>query len=199
MSQGFHRQDQEFQLDIGPPWTHRTSGAGFSALAPSGSTSQLLMFVPSATVVATSVIVPGTRISPPGLGSSTGCPGPDPSGTRTGAGGESIADRSAYRQLPSGAGHRLSYAASSAVTRTGWPPSTPTRKTGRRPLSSAVKYTERASGAQATSSGHRSNPASKSRATGPPAACPAGAERSEHQRRVSRAVVTVVLLADCQD
>ncbi len=61
ISHGFHRQDQVFQLDSGPPCTHSSSGAGASAAAAAGSTSQARSAAPSLAVVAISVSQPGSR------------------------------------------------------------------------------------------------------------------------------------------
>ena len=54
MTHGHQRQDHEFQLISGPPWIHSSSGAGASAEAPSGRTSQDCTRLPSAAVASTS-------------------------------------------------------------------------------------------------------------------------------------------------
>ena len=106
ISHGFHRQDQVFQLDSGPPCTHSRSGAGDCAAAPSGSTSQARIGVPSLARASTSASRPGRSGAPAGPASQPGSPGSLAS-SRTAAGGASTAARNAYTQLPSGAGHRL--------------------------------------------------------------------------------------------
>ena len=105
ISHGFHRHDQEFQLDMGPPCTHSTSGAGSCAEAVAGSTSQLRMRAPSSAAVSISSSRPGSSSGLPGLGSRSGfCPPAAPS--RTGTGGSSGDERSANSQPPCGDGHR---------------------------------------------------------------------------------------------
>lgn len=92
MIHGFHRQDQSFQLDSGPPWIHSRNGAGFSAEAPRGSTSQARIVAPSSAVAVTSVRVPGSSGTGTGEASSSISP---PGVIRTGRAGESTALRSA--------------------------------------------------------------------------------------------------------
>src|SRR5579859_1449369 len=155
MSHGFHRQAQEFQLLIGPPCTQSTSGAGWSADAASGSTSQDRIGWPSSAVASTSSSRPGRVSGVPGQARATGSAS-GAAGSRsilTGVGGESTAARSAYRYRPSGAGFRSLYAPSSRVTRVTSPVTMSTRNTGRRPSSSAAKYTARESWDQADSAG----------------------------------------------
>ena len=64
------------------------------------------------------------------------------------------------------------YAPSSPVTRVTSPVRGSTRNTGRRPPSSAAKYTVRESGDQAGSTGHRSRPGSRSRPASPSGPAP---------------------------
>ncbi len=85
----------------GPPWTHSTSGAGESAEAPSGSTSQERTVLPSATTVEISVRVPGTEAMAPGARSRSGSWSAPVVANRTGCGGWSTELRSAYSALPS--------------------------------------------------------------------------------------------------
>ena len=106
ISHGFHRQDQVFQLDSGPPCTHSNSGAGLSAAAAAGSTSQARSTAPSLAVVTISVSEPGSGGGPAGPASQSGSPGWLAS-SRTAAGGLPTAARNAYTERPSGAGHRL--------------------------------------------------------------------------------------------
>src|SRR5271156_2296511 len=151
MSHGFHRQDQAFQLLIGPPCTQSSSGAGRSGDAPSGSTSQARTLWPSSAAARTSPSRPGTASGAPGLTRAAG-PAAPVSGLRsirTGVGGESTAERSAYRYRPSGAGFRSVYAPSSPVTRVTWPSVGSTRNTGRRPPASAGEETPPGTGAPA--------------------------------------------------
>ena len=122
-------------------------------------------------MVVTSVSVPGRAGASAGPASATGAPAAAAS-SRTGAGGASQADRSAYTQRPSGDGHSCSYAASSVVSRVTTPLARSTRNTGRRPWSSAVKKTEPESADQAASSGLRSRPSSTSRASAVPPSAP---------------------------
>src|SRR5689334_4301062 len=158
MSHGFHRHDQLFQLLIGPPCTQSRSGAGWSAVAPSGSTSQARTGWPSSAVAVTSSSRPGSVTGTPGQSSAPGS-APVVRSMRTGVGGESTAARSAYRYRPSGSGFRSVYAPSSAVTRVTSPLPISTRNTGHRPPSSAVRYSALESGAQASPFGQRSQPA----------------------------------------
>ena len=72
-----------------------------------GSASQPRMTAPSSAAASTSVSRPGSSIWPPGLGRACGgLPGRVRS-IRTGPGGLSTAARSAYRNRPSGDGHRF--------------------------------------------------------------------------------------------
>src|ERR1700761_7450232 len=104
-SHGFHRQDQEFQLDMGPPWTHSSSGAGLAPEAPRGRTSQLGIGVPSSAAASISVRWPGSVSGLPGLASRAGF-WPSAASSRTGVGGSSTDERSAYTYRPSGDGLR---------------------------------------------------------------------------------------------
>ena len=91
----------------GPPWTHSSSGAGRCSEADAGSASQPRMTAPSSAAASTSVSRPGSSTWPPGLGRACGgLPGRVRS-IRTGPGGLSTAARSAYRNRPSGDGHRF--------------------------------------------------------------------------------------------
>src|SRR5699024_1211454 len=103
-SHGFQRQDQPLKLMYGPPCTHSMRGAGDSAEASSGRTSQERIVVPSSTVVSISVSVPGICNSEPGVGRRTGRPSTASVSRRTGVGGASQASRSAYTYRPFGDG-----------------------------------------------------------------------------------------------
>ena len=90
---------------MGPPCTHSSSGAGASADAVAGSTSQLRMRVPSSAVASISASRPGSVSGLPGLASRSGfCP--SAASSRTGVGGSSTEERSANRERPSGEGRR---------------------------------------------------------------------------------------------
>ncbi len=102
MSHQFQRQLQLFQLMTGPPCTHSSSGAGRSAEAPSGRTSQARTVRPSATVVSISVRVPGSEDTVPGAGSRTGSCSTAVASRRTGVGGWSTAPPMAYTVVLSG-------------------------------------------------------------------------------------------------
>ena len=158
MSHGFHRHDQEFQLLLGPPCTQSSRGAGRSADAARGSTSQDRIGWPSSAVAWTSASRPGTASGAPGHSSAAGSDPKTPvvRSMRTGVGGESTVARSAYRYRPSGPGFKSVYAPSSPVTRVTSPVSVSRRNTGRLPPSSAAKYSARESCDQAGSAGHRS-------------------------------------------
>src|SRR5437016_12740733 len=188
MSHGFHRHDQVFQLLIGPPCTQSRSGAGWSAAAVAGSTSQALTGWPSSAVAVTSSSRPGSVTGVPGQSSAPGSP-PVVRSMRTGVGGESTAARSAYRYRPSGPGFRSVYAASSAVTRVTSPVPASTRNTGHRPPSSAVTYSALESCAQASAFGHRAQPASRSRPG--PDASPASAPAASSTRGVASGALAV--------
>src|SRR5579859_1330906 len=100
MSHGFHRHDHAFQLNTGPPCTHSSSGAWAVSDAPSGSTSQPLITVPSAAAADTSSTRPGTSSASDGPGSAAGAPAarqgaPSASSILTGAGGSEIVERRA--------------------------------------------------------------------------------------------------------
>ncbi len=81
---------------MGPPWTHSTSGAGSATDADRGSTSQLRIGVPSSAAASISVRWPGRLSGAPGLASRAGF-WPSAASSRTGVGGSSTDDRSAYR------------------------------------------------------------------------------------------------------
>ena len=112
---GFHRHDHAFHEPSGPPWIHSSSGAFWSALAPSGSASHARTRRPSCVVVSTSVSVPGSSGVAAGLISAVVAP--VARSIRTGCDGASYDDRSAYATRPSGLTDTSVNVASSLVTR----------------------------------------------------------------------------------
>src|SRR5262249_28375801 len=169
ISHGFHRQDQQFQLDSGPPWIHSSNGAGSAADASPGRHSQARSGTPSSATVVTSTTEPGSSSTRPGLGRNTGCrsAGRGVGGntgcwsaadgsSRTGSGGLSTADRSAYSAEPSWATARSLYAPD-AVNRVTDPSARSNRNAGRWPWSSATKNTAALSAENASPCGQNGN------------------------------------------
>src|SRR5690606_36353846 len=99
MIQACQRHCQSFQEATGPPWIQSSSGAGLSAEAPSGSTSQPRISAPSSAVAVTSVSVP--LVSGRGAGEGRSAASPERASILAGPGASAIPLRNAYTDPPS--------------------------------------------------------------------------------------------------